>query len=728
VDSQEESTEEMEQPGARQVDEDWVAGFRIVSGVQGLENSGGVPRLAGRAGWGGLAGHGEGEGDGVEDTRGAAQPMGQGREDGWEALLQAAKRCSVEGRMESGGGCVSDSEECTGPHLGKRPGQEQEGVRDSVKRPRLLGQRRGDGGGQRLGRSLEQPQSPRRVSHGVTVGRHQASAECQAWLETDQIARGELKVPRLRSGAPRAPLRGALVGATSSKEPMVDSLGRGLDGDSASMEPTDRPDVVGSASSQVTTLGSQGSGAYEDSVGMSWGSLASSQRTTLGSQGGGAKEGSVGMEGPVLGSEASSLGREPVAHTRVQAQGGTRQVGAGCGATQRGGMAEESDGEDLVWEDEVAGEEHSDTGEDTEGEEEGTEVTASSEVGTAGGASVGAPSRRPPRPRVQLDPDREASNACWEDLGQAPWSGFRVGRPLPVMVVLDWMAGSQSLKKSVKELDKAAIMKLSVGAGLPAKHHKGIVYVGLDKQEWWWSHSMMGWVQNIPVDLMHMSYTQIVDKVQGQLNQAAGRQVDMTVVMLAMSPCCKTFSRADSSNITRGHNYRLHGEGSWHRPPKDRTSQKGLEAHRADRMVKQGIRVAREAHRLGVPFYMENPVGSLARRPYMRRWVREWWGDWRWVVRKEVHYCAFEHFYHKPTHIWTNMIHWVPTGSTEDGLCGQKCSGGFWRRGRWVHRYRLSQDSKGAHGGQGRKAKKNMMPLALHVELLGASADRLYPL
>ena len=80
-------------------------------------------------------------------------------------------------------------------------------------------------------------------------------------------------------------------------------------------------------------------------------------------------------------------------------------------------MAGESDGEDLGWEDEVSGEEHSDSGEDTEGEEEGKEVAASSEVRTAGGASVGAPSRRPPRPRAQLDPDREASNACWEDLG-----------------------------------------------------------------------------------------------------------------------------------------------------------------------------------------------------------------------------------------------------------------------------------------------------------------------
>ena len=139
----------------------------------------------------------------------------------------------------------------------------------SVKWPRLLEQRRGDGGGQRLGRSLEQPQSQRSARHGVAVGRHWASAECQAWLNAEQIARGELKVPRLRSGAPWAPLRGALTGVTSSEEPVVDSQWSGLDGDSTIMEHTGRPAVVGSASSQVTTLGSQGSGAKEDSVCMS---------------------------------------------------------------------------------------------------------------------------------------------------------------------------------------------------------------------------------------------------------------------------------------------------------------------------------------------------------------------------------------------------------------------------------------------------------------------------
>ena len=153
------------------------------------------------------------------------------------------------------------------------------------------------------------------------------------------------------------------------------------------------------------------------------------------------------------------------------------------------------------------------------------------------------------------------------------------------------------------------------------------------------------------------SYGKIVAKAQGLLNQAAVRQlwVGMAVVMLAMGPCCKAFSRADSSNTARGNNCRLHGEGSWHSPPKDKARQKGLEAHMSDRMVWQGIRVAREAQaharRIGVPFYMENPVGSLARKPYMRRWVKAWWGGWSWVVRKGVHCCAYEHFYHKPTHI-----------------------------------------------------------------------------
>ena len=45
-----------------------------------------------------------------------------------------------------------------------------------------------------------------------------------------------------------------------------------------------------------------------------------------------------------------------------------------------------------------------------------------------------------------------AQKVCWEDLGKAPFSGTRPGGALPIMVVLDWMGGSQSLKKAVAGL------------------------------------------------------------------------------------------------------------------------------------------------------------------------------------------------------------------------------------------------------------------------------------
>ena len=335
-----------------------------------------------------------------------------------------------------------------------------------------------------------------------------------------------------------------------------------------------------------------------------------------------------------------------------------------------------------------------------------------------GGVARGEGLGRPAKARM-TQAEGVAQKACWEDLGKAPFRDLRPGGPLPIMVVLDWMAGGQSLKKTVAGLTQEEIKQMSVGSGHSPGHHKGIVYVGLDKQEWWYSHAMQGWVRNVPVDLMKVGYQEILEIVQGALDEVAGRRVEMTVVLLAMSPCCRTFSRADSSNTGRGHNYRLHGVLHWRRPPKDNTSDKGRAAHAADRMVQQGVRVATAAHRAGVPFYMENPVGSLWRRPYMTKWVKK-----RWVVRATVHYCAFGHFYHKPTHLWTNMGRWAPGGATGTGLCGGKCGMMHMRGGRWVHRYRISQDSRGAHGGKGRKAKKNMMPALLHAELLRATGLR----
>ena len=187
-----------------------------------------------------------------------------------------------------------------------------------------------------------------------------------------------------------------------------------------------------------------------------------------------------------------------------------------------------------------------------------------------------------------------------------------------------------------------------------------------------------------------------------------------------MSPCCKTFSKADSSNVGRGHNYRNHRDPT--RPPKDQVSDKGREAVAADAMVQKGIRVARWCARvLGTVFYLENPVGSLARRPYMGEWVKMTEGWEMPVRRREVHYCAYAHMYHKPTHIWTNLF-WEPKGETGTGKCDRKCwCGERGTSGKWVHRFKIAQGSHQAAGGLGRKARKNMLPRALHLELLEAA-------
>ena len=118
----------------------------------------------------------------------------------------------------------------------------------------------------------------------------------------------------------------------------------------------------------------------------------------------------------------------------------------------------------------------------------------------------------------------------------------------------------------------------------------------------------------------------------------------------------------------------------------------------------------------GTRFYMENPVGSLWRRPYMRQWEQS--GR---VVRRQVDYCAFGHMYMKPTHIWTNMKRWRPQGTTGDGKgrCGNMCCAGEWgRAGKWTHRFKIAQGSRQAAGGKGRKARKNMMPYDLQAELM----------
>ena len=116
---------------------------------------------------------------------------------------------------------------------------------------------------------------------------------------------------------------------------------------------------------------------------------------------------------------------------------------------------------------------------------------------------------------------------------------------------------------------------------------------------------------------MQTSPERVWEIAQEVVRQKAGIKVTLRLLMVATSPCCKTFSKADSSNVTKGNNYRLHLQSTPTRPPKDKTSKKGRAAVAADEMVKGEIKMARWCRRRKVPMYMENPVGSLWRREYV---------------------------------------------------------------------------------------------------------------
>ena len=129
------------------------------------------------------------------------------------------------------------------------------------------------------------------------------------------------------------------------------------------------------------------------------------------------------------------------------------------------------------------------------------------------------------------------------------------------------MSCTQSLRKAVQKMP-------------------GVEYVGLDIQEWVFSHSMRGWVRNVPIDLTRIEPALLWATVEQEIQHRRQAMVKVELLLLAMSPCCKTFSKADSSNVTRGHNYRLHGDENPDRPPRDNHSEKGIEAVRRSRRTR----------------------------------------------------------------------------------------------------------------------------------------------
>lgn len=71
-----------------------------------------------------------------------------------------------------------------------------------------------------------------------------------------------------------------------------------------------------------------------------------------------------------------------------------------------------------------------------------------------------------------------------------------------------------------------------------------IIYVPVDIQEWVQSHTLQGWVRNIAADLTTTEAGDLWRLIHTHLEAKLGEWVDWELSLMAMSPCCKTFSRS----------------------------------------------------------------------------------------------------------------------------------------------------------------------------------------
>jgi hypothetical protein len=195
------------------------------------------------------------------------------------------------------------------------------------------------------------------------------------------------------------------------------------------------------------------------------------------------------------------------------------------------------------------------------------------------------------------------------------------------------------------------------------------------------------------------------------------------------SPPCETFTLADASNISRRNHHRDHSDRN--KPPRSEAScvtrkdwMRRRKAIKHDNMVKQLVRSFLRDRKNGAMYdlFMENPLGSLRQRPYMRGEAVE-----EELKRITVNYCAFGAEYAKATDFWTTLA-WEPKGSTGNGkCCGGKCGQGVRKsNGRFLHTKVIAGASDRSVKGPHRlkqlwKSPEKLTPEV--VELLGPPKD-----
>ena len=244
---------------------------------------------------------------------------------------------------------------------------------------------------------------------------------------------------------------------------------------------------------------------------------------------------------------------------------------------------------------------------------------------------------------------------------------------------------------------------------------RGWIYVPLDKEEWVWSQLEGKWMQNVVMDLEKLSVEASWEQVKRRVREATGEDLggQLGRVVLWMSPPCRTFTRMDAVNTARGANYRDHSV--WSRPPVQGV--RGRLARQHDRLVQLWLGIAEEWQRRGGCWFMENPVGSLARRPYYRK-AQSLGG----VRLREVHYCVYGRGDQKPTHILTGGSTWEPRRGVGGRCPGEgKCLAMVGRR----HMASVTGRRAGERErpkGRGSGAAKSAVPELLWEEVLGSLA------
>ena len=279
-----------------------------------------------------------------------------------------------------------------------------------------------------------------------------------------------------------------------------------------------------------------------------------------------------------------------------------------------------------------------------------------------------------------------------------------------------WTAGGRSGTGRQEAAQVTAFQRVVVdfGAGTQCARvllQAGDLYVPLDTVRWVYSRKEGMMVENLVMDLSlgraEDRWSQIRVLVLEQLGVDLGAQPSSSV-LLWMSPPCKTFSRADSSNRNRGCGYRDHRHRSGTRPPmrvKGRLTVHGKLAAAHDRMVALWLEVAWVWQLRGARWAMENPVGSLVRRPYMRAVDR---------YLRQVDYCAYGRDDMKPTNIWTSVSGWNPKGTTGNGKCMGKGRCPAMQGAK--HKRSVTGGRKVKAVGQGARAAKSAVPEMLLVE------------